>query len=172
MLNPCGLMMETMGLCCRYTTCTSGGTKFMLLERLTKHPSRSTADHIPKSISCGRCGTVNYHPLLNKYVYIYIRLKAFGGWKFVRGTTQLHVRILGGKGEETTHFHCRKLNKRTFCPTSVTSFFFDYHRGDMFFGMPWGKKHVYLAAPARFKKRCLGAAKASIFHSSATCLLH
>ena len=44
---------------------TSGGTKFMLLESLTKHPSRSTADHISKSISCGRCGTVNYHPLLN-----------------------------------------------------------------------------------------------------------
>ena len=44
---------------------TSGGTQFMLLESLTKHPSRSTADHISKSISCGRCGTVNYHPLLN-----------------------------------------------------------------------------------------------------------
>ena len=43
----------------------SGGTKFMLLDSLTKHPSRSTADHISKSISCGRCGTVNYHPLLN-----------------------------------------------------------------------------------------------------------
>ena len=43
----------------------SGGTKFMLLESLTKHPSRSSADHISKSISCGRCGTVNYHPLLN-----------------------------------------------------------------------------------------------------------
>ena len=43
----------------------SGGTKFMLLGSVTKHPSRSTAAHISKSISCGRCGTVNYHPLLN-----------------------------------------------------------------------------------------------------------
>ena len=44
---------------------SSGGTKFMLLGSFTKHPSRSTADHISKSILCGRCGTVNYHPLLN-----------------------------------------------------------------------------------------------------------
>ena len=44
---------------------TSGGTKFMLLGSFTKHPSRSTADQISKSISCGRCGTANYHPLLN-----------------------------------------------------------------------------------------------------------
>ena len=44
---------------------TSGGTKWKLLESLTKHPSRPTADHISKSISRGRCGTVNYHPLLN-----------------------------------------------------------------------------------------------------------
>ena len=28
----------------------------------------------------------------------YIRLKAFGGWKVDRGTTQLHARILRGKG--------------------------------------------------------------------------
>ena len=35
---------------------TSGGTQFMLLESLTKHPSWSTADHISKSILCG---TVN-----------------------------------------------------------------------------------------------------------------
>ena len=44
---------------------TSGGTRFMLLESLTKDPSRSTEYHISKSISCGRCGTVNYHPFLN-----------------------------------------------------------------------------------------------------------
>ena len=44
---------------------TSGGTKFMLLASVRKRPSRSPADHISKSISCGRCGTVNYHPLLN-----------------------------------------------------------------------------------------------------------
>ena len=44
---------------------TSGRTKLMLLESFTKHPSRSTADHISKSILCGRCGTVNCHLLLN-----------------------------------------------------------------------------------------------------------
>ena len=41
---------------------TSGGTKFMLLESFTKHPSRSTADHMFKSVLCGRCGTVNDQP--------------------------------------------------------------------------------------------------------------
>ena len=46
---------------------TSGGAKYMLLESLTKHPFRWTADHISKSISCGRCGTVNYHPLFKIY---------------------------------------------------------------------------------------------------------
>ena len=46
-------------------TDTSGGTKFMLLESFTRHPCRSTADRIFKSVLCGRCGTVNYHPLLN-----------------------------------------------------------------------------------------------------------
>ena len=29
-----------------------------------------------------------------------IRLKAFGGWKFDRGTTKLHARILRGKGAQ------------------------------------------------------------------------
>ena len=37
----------------------------MFLESFTKHPSRSTADHMFKSVLCGRCGTVNYYPLLN-----------------------------------------------------------------------------------------------------------
>ena len=50
----------------------------MLLGDLKKHLSWSTADHISKSKS--------------------IRLKAIGGWKVDRGTTQLHVRILRGKG--------------------------------------------------------------------------
>ena len=36
----------------------------MLLESLRRHRCRSTADHISKPISCGRCVTVNYHPLL------------------------------------------------------------------------------------------------------------
>ena len=70
-----------------------GGTKFLLLESFTKHPSRSAADHIFKSVLCGRCGTVNYHPLLNLWDF-----KAFGGWKCDQGTTKLHARILTGKG--------------------------------------------------------------------------
>ena len=36
----------------------------MLLESLRRHRCRSTADHTSKPISCGRCVTVNYHPLL------------------------------------------------------------------------------------------------------------
>ena len=67
----------------------------MFLENFTRHPSRSIADHISKSILCGRCGAVNYHPLLNLQDFIY---KAFGGWKCDRGTTKLHVRILRGQG--------------------------------------------------------------------------
>ena len=43
-----------------------GGTPFMLLEHFTKHPSRSTANHISKSVLCGRCGTIHYHPLSNQ----------------------------------------------------------------------------------------------------------
>jgi hypothetical protein len=65
----------------------------MFLESFTKHPSRSTANHIFKSVLCGRCGTVNYHPLLNIYEF-----NAFGGWRCDRGTTKLHARILWEKG--------------------------------------------------------------------------
>ena len=106
----------------------SGGTKFMLLASFGKHPSRSTADHISKSVLCGRCGAVNYrdrlphgknppatgqpgnratgHPRtphqptglqLSPSIHS-IRLKAFGGWKFDRGRTQLRARILRRKG--------------------------------------------------------------------------
>ena len=89
----------------------------MLLASFRKHPSRSTADHISKSVSCGMCGAVNDH----------IRLKAFGGWKFDRGTTQLRARILRGMvcaQEELKHVHWRKLNKRNFCPTSVNIYIY------------------------------------------------
>ena len=75
-----------------YTVYTSGGTKFMLLESLTKHPSLSTVDHMSKSISRGRWDD-QFSPTFKS-----IRLKAFGGWKFDRGTTKLHARILRGKG--------------------------------------------------------------------------
>ena len=70
-----------------------GGTKLMLLDNFTKHPSRSAADHVFKSVLCGRCGTVNYHPLSNLWYF-----EAFGGWKWDQGTTKLHARILTGKG--------------------------------------------------------------------------
>ena len=35
---------------------------------------------------------------------------------------KLHARILRGKdvAEDTKHVHCRKLNKRNFCPTSAS----------------------------------------------------
>ena len=83
----------------------------MLLENFTKHPSRSTADHIFKSVLCGRCGLVNYYPLLNVYIYNFI---AFGGWKCDRGTTKLHARILRGKGVQ-------KKNPNIFTVGSSTS---------------------------------------------------
>ena len=95
---------------------SSGETRCMLLDSFTKHPSRSSADHISKSVLCGRCGTVDYHPLLNLY-----DLKAFGEWKCDRGTTKLHARILRGKGvqkkkKKKPHMltDCRKLNKCKF----------------------------------------------------------
>ena len=49
---------------------TSGGTKFMLLESFTKHPSRPTADHILESVLCGRCGTVNCHPFYKDIMFL------------------------------------------------------------------------------------------------------
>ena len=53
-----------------------------------------------------------------------IRLNTFGGWKFDRGTTKLHARILRGKGvqkkEPNMFTVCRKLNKRNFSPTSAS----------------------------------------------------
>ena len=87
----------------------------MLLESLTKHPCLSTADHISKTISCGRCGMVNYH--LKS-----IRLKTFGGWKVDWVTTQLHARILRGKGvqkKKPDKFTDGNSTSPTFCPTSV-----------------------------------------------------
>ena len=49
------------------------------------------------------------------------RLKAFGGWKFDRGTPKLHASVLPGKGRRRRNQTCSrwKLNKRNFCPTSA-----------------------------------------------------
>ena len=47
------------------------------------------------------------------------RLKAFGGWKFNQGRSQ-DSKWKGRAQEEIKHFHCRKLNKRNFCPTSAS----------------------------------------------------
>ena len=43
---------------------TSPGRKFALLEGLS-HDLKSVPDRFIMSILCGRCGTVNYHPVLN-----------------------------------------------------------------------------------------------------------
>ena len=49
--------------------CPSGRQKFALVSLLTKHSEVSggsnAADRINKSNFRGRCGTVNYHTLLN-----------------------------------------------------------------------------------------------------------
>ena len=46
------------------TSHTSPGRKFALLEGLS-HDLKSVPDRFIMSILCGRCGTVNYHPVLN-----------------------------------------------------------------------------------------------------------
>ena len=51
-----------------------------------------------------------------------IRLKAFGGWKVDWVTTQLHARILRGKGvqkKKPDKFTDGNSTSLTFCPTSV-----------------------------------------------------
>ena len=88
----------------------SGGTKLMLLESLTKHPSQSTADHISRSISYGRCGDGQLSPAFKS-----IWLNAFGGWKFDWGTTKLHARILWGEGAQ------KKMKPNIFTARSSTS---------------------------------------------------
>ena len=66
----------------------------MLLDSLTKHPS----------ISVNRGSHFQVHFVWQVWdgqlspAFKSIRLKAFGGWKFDRGTTKLHARILRGKG--------------------------------------------------------------------------
>ena len=72
----------------------------MLLESFTKHPFWSTADHIFKSVLCGRCGTVNYHRLLNIYKIV----------KLLEGENATGVRqssMLGFYGERV----CRRRNQ-------------------------------------------------------------
>ena len=89
----------------------------MLLESFTKHPSRSTANNMFKSILCGRCGTANDHPLLN--IQDLRKLLAGGNATGVQQSSMLGFYGEGGAEEETKHVDCRKLNKRNFCPTSV-----------------------------------------------------
>ena len=48
----------------KYKSHTSSGRKFALLEGLS-HDLKSVPDRFIMSILCGRCGTVNYHPVLN-----------------------------------------------------------------------------------------------------------
>ena len=75
----------------------------MLLENFTKHPSRSTADHIFKSVLCGRCGLVNYYPLLNVlHIYKILKLLEGGNATGVRQSS-----MLGFYGERV----CRRRNQ-------------------------------------------------------------
>ena len=73
----------------------------MLLESLTKHPSRSTADHISKSIS----------------ISIY-KITSFWRVEIRPGYDKAPCKDSMGKGcaeeDETKHVHCQKLNKRNF----------------------------------------------------------
>ena len=48
----------------KYKSHTSPGRKFALLEGLS-HELKSVPDRFIMSILRGRCGTVNYHPVLN-----------------------------------------------------------------------------------------------------------
>ena len=74
---------------------TSGGTKFMLLGSLTQ-----------TSNSVNRGSHFQVHFVWQSWdgqllpSFKSIRLEAFGGWKVDRGTTQLHARILRGKGAQ------------------------------------------------------------------------
>ena len=70
-----------------YSIYTSGGTKFMLLESCTKHPSRSTADHMFKSVLCARSGDCKSPLKTNLYIYIYKSLKILEGGDATGGTT-------------------------------------------------------------------------------------
>lgn len=76
----------------------------MLHESFTTHPSQLAVDHIFKSVSCGSCGTDNYHPL---FIYEIWNLLEVGNATLVRQSS-----MLGFK-------RCGKLNKRNSCPTSV-----------------------------------------------------
>ena len=74
---------------------TSRGTKFMLLEKLDK-----------ASISVNRGTHFQVHFVWQVWdswlspAFESERLKAFGGWKFDRGTPKLHASILTGKGAQ------------------------------------------------------------------------
>ena len=114
---------------------TSGGTKFMFLGSFTKHPSQSTADHMFKSVLCGRCGTINYHPLIflkilklleggnatgvrqNSMLQFYA--KGFQK-KCDRGTTKLHASILRKKDFRRRNQTYSPVDKRNFRPTSAS----------------------------------------------------
>ena len=87
----------------------------MLLESFTKDPSRSTADHIFKSVLCGRCGTVNYHPFL-----IFKILKPLKGGNATGARQSSMLGFYGESVRRRRNQTCGKLNKRNFCPTSAS----------------------------------------------------
>ena len=70
----------------------------MLLGSLTKHPFHLGQPRITFP-SPFRVAGVGRSIITHFYIDTFtIRLKAFGGWKFDRGTTKLHARILRVKG--------------------------------------------------------------------------
>ena len=83
-----------------YYIYTSGGTKFMLLGSLTQ-----------TSNSVNRGSHFQVHFVWQSWdgqllpSFKSIRLEAFGGWKVDRGTTQLHARILRGKGVQKKNWN-------------------------------------------------------------------
>ena len=95
---------------------TSGGTTFILLEAFTKHPSRSTADHISKSILRGRYGTVNGHRLLKP-----LGLESVWWGETRPRYNTAPIRILRGKGVHRQTPSCPKTQQAK--PQSALSYY-------------------------------------------------
>ena len=83
----------------------------MLLESLTKRPFQV---HFVWQVWDGQLSPA----------FKYIRLKAFGGWNVDRGTTELHARILRGKGVQK-----KKPNKFTVGSSTSATFVLPVRHG-------------------------------------------
>ena len=74
----------------------------MFLGSFTKHPSQSAADHMFKSVLCGRCGTINYHPLVFLKI---LKVLEGGNATGVRQSSMLQFYAKRISGEEAKHVH-------------------------------------------------------------------